>query len=199
MRYLSSKSVIAVALIVALVAIGLACGEAATPTPAPAPTAAPASQPTPTSGLPAATSTAAPQSVVATATAAPQPAATATTAPGLPSPTPAPVSTSTPVPNRPPTADFTFDPLEVPPGDNYTTEYVFTATASDPDDDSLTYQWQFTGGNPNTATGHVVSSFFPGLGDYGITLTVSDGRGGEVTIQKTLPLGTGETSGGGLY
>ena len=89
--------------------------------------------------------------------------------------------------------------MEVPPGDNYTTEFVFTATASDPDGDSLTYQWQFTGGNPNTATGQVAVTFFPGLGDYGITLVVSDGKGGEVTVQKTLPLGTGNTSGGGLY
>ena len=103
------------------------------------------------------------------------------------------------MPNSAPTADFTFDPLEVPPGDNYTTEYVFTATASNPDGDSLTYQRQFTGGDPNTATGQVVSSFFPGIADYGITLVVSDGKGGEVTVQKTLPLGTGDTSGGGLY
>ncbi|MCH7997329.1 MAG: hypothetical protein IIB11_06100 [Chloroflexi bacterium] len=62
------------------------------------------------------------------------------------------------MPNRPPTAGFTFNPLEVPPGDNYTTEFVFTATASDPDGDPLTYQWQFTGGNPNTATGQVAAS-----------------------------------------
>ncbi|MCH8088476.1 MAG: PKD domain-containing protein [Chloroflexi bacterium] len=116
-----------------------------------------------------------------------------------PTTAPQPTPTAEPVANRPPTADFTFDPLEVPPGDNYTTEFVFTATASDPDDDPLTYQWQFTGGDPNTATGQVVSSFFPGIDDYWITLTVSDGRGEEVTVQKILLLGTGETSGGGLY
>lgn len=178
------KSVIAVVLIVALVAVGLACGEGAMPTPASAPTA-----------------TSAPQPTAVAPTAAPQPAATAVAAPDVPSPTtaPAPTPTSTPVPNRPPTADFTVDPDSVPPGDNYTTVYVFTATASDSDGDSLTYQWQFTGGNPNTATGQVVYIFFPGIADYGITLTVSDGKGGDVTVQKTLPLGAGETSGGGLY
>jgi hypothetical protein len=41
MRYLSSKSVIAAALIVALAAIGLACGEGATPTPASNPSSSP--------------------------------------------------------------------------------------------------------------------------------------------------------------
>ncbi|MEE9248131.1 MAG: PKD domain-containing protein [Dehalococcoidia bacterium] len=116
-----------------------------------------------------------------------------------PTPAPQPTPTAEPVANRDPTADFTVDPSAVSPGDNYTTEFVFTATASDPDGDPLTYQWQFTGGDPNTATGQVVSSFFPGIADYGITLTVSDGRGGEVTVQKTLPLGQAETSGGGLY
>ena len=103
------------------------------------------------------------------------------------------------MPNRPPTADFTFDPSELPRGDNFTTEIVVTATASDPDGNPLTYQWLFTGGNPNTATGQVVSSFFQGIDDYWITLTVTDGRGGEVTVQKILLLGEADTSGGGLY
>lgn len=100
--------------------------------------------------------------------------------------------------NNPPTADFTSDPTEVPPGDNYTTVFTFTATASDPDGDPLTYEWQFTGGDPPTATGQVVTTTFPGVADYGITLTVSDGKGGEVTVNKTLPLGEGGSS-GGLY
>ncbi|MFQ5874835.1 MAG: PKD domain-containing protein [Dehalococcoidia bacterium] len=121
----------------------------------------------------------------------PTPTRPTATSPPAPTSTPVPQPTPTPEPveNNPPTADFTWDPPEVPQGDNYTTIFTFTATASDPDGDPLTYEWRFTGGRPSTATGPVVTTTFPGRAPYAVTLTVSDGRGGEVTVSNTVPLG----------
>ena len=104
----------------------------------------------------------------------------------------APAATATPLPtppaNRPPTADFTFQPEGVARGDNNQTVVTFTATASDPDGDPLTFEWRFTLGTPPSATGQVATTTFPGLLPYTVTLTVSDGRGGTVTVEKTVPL-----------
>ena len=98
--------------------------------------------------------------------------------------------TAPPAPeNQAPTADFTFDPEAVPRGDNNQTIVTFTATASDPDGDPLTFEWEFFRGTPATAEGQVVTTTFPGAAPYRVTLTVSDGQGGTVTVQKTVPLG----------
>ncbi|KAA1245647.1 PKD domain-containing protein [Aquimarina sp. RZ0] len=48
------------------------------------------------------------------------------------------------------------------------------AGSSDPNNDALTYSWDF--GNGNTATGITASQEFTEAGDFEITLTVSDGR-----------------------
>ncbi|MCH8086325.1 MAG: PKD domain-containing protein [Chloroflexi bacterium] len=93
--------------------------------------------------------------------------------------------------NRSPTADFIWHPDAVPEGDNYQTMFTFSASASDPDGDPLTYEWQFTGGRPPTATGELVNTTFPGIAPYLITLTVSDGRGGETVVVHTVPLTAG--------
>ncbi len=108
-------------------------------------------------------------------------------------PTPSPTSppaTPTPTPeNRAPIADFTFEPDSVPRGDADRTIVTFTATASDPDGDPLTFEWAISRGTPATATGQIVTATFPGEHSYPVTLTVSDGRGGTVTVQKIVPLG----------
>ena len=107
--------------------------------------------------------------------------------------TPPPTDTSVPptdVPtaNRDPEAEFVWHPDVVPAGDNYRTPYSFMAMASDPDGDELTYEWAFTGARPPTATGEAVTTYFPGIADYEVTLTVTDGRGGEAVVTHTVPL-----------
>ena len=174
-RFLSHKVYLALAGLAVLTLFILACGDDATPTPTQVPTATPTLAPgvTPTA---TSTPTATPVS--------PRPTATATRVPPTATPTPTP----TPAANRPPTADFTFQPEGVARGDNNQTVITFTATASDPDGDPLTFEWRFTLGTPPSATGQVATTTFPGLLPYTVTLTVSDGRGGTVTVEKTVPL-----------
>ncbi len=100
-----------------------------------------------------------------------------------------PTPTPTPQTNRPPTADFTFDPPAVARGANNQTVVTYTATASDPDGDPLTFEWVISRGTPATATGEIVTATFPGEHPYPVTLTVSDGLGGTVTVTKIVPLG----------
>ena len=54
-------------------------------------------------------------------------------------------------------------------------------TASDPDEDELNYTWSASGGNI-TGEGPVVTWVSPNaFGEYTITVTVNDGRGGQAT------------------
>jgi len=59
-------------------------------------------------------------------------------------------------------------------------------TASDPDGDELSYNWSASGGEINGA-GATVTWTVPDLeGFYNVTVTVTDGRGGEVMKQVTI-------------
>jgi outer membrane protein OmpA-like peptidoglycan-associated protein/opacity protein-like surface antigen len=81
----------------------------------------------------------------------------------------------TPRPNRPPTMSCSADPSSVHPGDHV----HVVATASDPDNDPLTFAWQSTGGQV-TGTGADVQVDTTGVaaGSYSVTGRVDDGRGG---------------------
>ena len=61
----------------------------------------------------------------------------------------------------------------------------FSADATDPGDDTLTYTWDFGDGS-EPVTGRDVSHLFTDNGDYTITLTVSDEDGGSTTSQTTI-------------
>jgi hypothetical protein len=66
-------------------------------------------------------------------------------------------------------------------------EYTFSAAASDPDGDSLSYYWSVSGGsiaNPNT---NPVKWTMPAnAGNYDITVTVDDGNGGQAEKTETV-------------
>ena len=66
-----------------------------------------------------------------------------------------------------------------------------TCTASDADDDELTYEWSTSGGNI-TGTGAAVTWTAPEeVGTYNITVVVTDGHGGEDTELIYLSAATG--------
>lgn len=81
--------------------------------------------------------------------------------------------------NNPPTACF---PAPTVSGRNVT---VNGSCSSDPDNDALTYSWAW--GDGGTGTGQSASRQYacPG-GTYTITLTVSDGRGGQGSTQRSV-------------
>ena len=61
---------------------------------------------------------------------------------------------------------------------------TFTASATDPDGDTLTYQINF--GDGNSSNGNNVTHAYTQAGQYTATLTVSDGNGGISTKQLTV-------------
>jgi serine protease len=83
----------------------------------------------------------------------------------------------TPPENNPPVASFTYQCTDL--------SCSFDASASsDPDGDSLTYSWDF--GDGNTGSGVAPSHTYGEGGDYTVSLTVSDGKGGSDTTSQTV-------------
>ena len=68
--------------------------------------------------------------------------------------------------------------------------YDVTASATDPDGDSLTYKWTVSGGAINNDAANPMKWTTPNAaGDYTITVKVTDGKGGEATKSKTVGVG----------
>lgn len=72
---------------------------------------------------------------------------------------------------------------------------TFTATASDPDGDPLAFNWQHFGGgtqivSPNS---NVITRQFTSAGTYIVTCTVSDMKGGTVTRNQLITVGSATT------
>ena len=93
-----------------------------------------------------------------------------------------------PPPNRPPTVSVVVNPTTVFAGSN--DSVTGTATAADPDNDTLTYKWTATGGTIE-GTGAEVHWNTSGLaeGTYTITVTVDDGHAGTATASADLKIG----------
>jgi outer membrane protein OmpA-like peptidoglycan-associated protein len=90
-----------------------------------------------------------------------------------------------PRPNRPPTMSCSADRNSALPGE----AVQITATASDPDDDPLTYSWNSSGGEVR-GTGASAKFDTHGLkaGRYSVTGHVDDGRGGTADCQLAIEL-----------
>jgi PKD repeat protein len=82
--------------------------------------------------------------------------------------------------NRPPTASISG------PTEGLTNESLaFSAVASDPDNDPLTYAWDFEDG---VGDGAAVTHAWPLAGKYTVRLTVTDGRGGVATANQQVSI-----------
>jgi hypothetical protein len=68
--------------------------------------------------------------------------------------------------------------------------YDVTASAADPDGDSLTYEWTVSGGTINNNAANPMKWTTPNAaGDYTIQVKITDGNGGEATKSKTVNVG----------
>lgn len=102
------------------------------------------------------------------------------------------VTTSEPEPppateNRPPViSDIVFAHELLRTGKPYTV----TAQVSDPDGDTLTYQWSVTGGTVPNLNVNPISWTTPNIpGDPQLSVVVRDGKGGEAVLSKQVPVG----------
>ena len=88
--------------------------------------------------------------------------------------------------NRPPTVTASCDPCEVPRGEVALT--ALTAMASDPDGDSLTYDWSAPAGRFSEATDAATTRWTAPdkIGPVTIRVDVSDGHGGTASAGVTV-------------
>jgi hypothetical protein len=114
--------------------------------------------------------------------------------PAAPSPTPTPtIPVAPPVLNAPPrinsmTANPSFGVASL-------TAFAMTASATDPEGDPVTYEWEL--GDGSRATGAASGKTYLTGGAVTITLTVSDGRGGSATDRRTITVGSLDGNWGG--
>ncbi|MCF6258044.1 MAG: multicopper oxidase domain-containing protein [Gammaproteobacteria bacterium] len=62
---------------------------------------------------------------------------------------------------------------------------VFSSTVTDPEDDSISYAWDFQGGTPATSNSSSVTVNYANAGTFPVSLVVSDGNSNSVTIPAT--------------
>jgi chitodextrinase len=90
-----------------------------------------------------------------------------------------------PLPNRQPASSIGVTPEGAAIAG--VTAMQFEAVASDPDGDSLTYDWSF--GDGGRASGRVATHVFPQVGEADVTLSVSDGHTAAVVTRRTVTVG----------
>ncbi|MEQ1858583.1 MAG: Calx-beta domain-containing protein [Chthoniobacteraceae bacterium] len=93
--------------------------------------------------------------------------------------------------NQPPTMSLAASAEVIPLNGTVT----FTATANDPDSDPLAFNWQHFGGgtqivSPNS---NVITRQFTAAGTFIVTCTASDMKGGTVTRNKLITVGSAAT------
>src|SRR3989338_157189 len=91
------------------------------------------------------------------------------------------VSKTAQVVNGVPTANFSITPSN---GDRTISFSFDGASSSDPDNDSLSYAWDF--GDNATGSGQAATHQFGAPGNYSVRLTVTDSQGGSNSLTKTL-------------
>jgi peptidoglycan-associated lipoprotein len=99
---------------------------------------------------------------------------------------PAPAA-PTPAPNRPPTFNGAIqaNPPVLEPGQTTT----LSAPATDPDGDTITYTWSAPAGTFSSQNGmNTTWTAPPQEGNYPLTVTANDGRGGTATNSITIPV-----------
>lgn len=87
-----------------------------------------------------------------------------------------------------PTADFSYAPMMVNVGD----EVTFTDKSSDSDGEIVSRKWTFPDGSTSTAASP--SYTFTAQGMFRVTLTVTDDRGGESSVTKSINVREGDVS-----
>ena len=73
-------------------------------------------------------------------------------------------------------------------GNHFTgVEYDFSAVATDPDGDTLSYSWSVEGGSLNSSSGNPIKWTMPDTaGNYDITVEVDDGNGGTAIFTESV-------------
>jgi hypothetical protein len=90
--------------------------------------------------------------------------------------------------NLPPAVSASATPLTAGTGQTIT----FAATASDPNGDTLAYAWDFGDGDYSVDNSPVTTRSFSGAGEYNVSVTVSDLKGG--TARDTVIVRVGNPS-----
>lgn len=101
-----------------------------------------------------------------------------------PGPTPNPTPNPTPTNRAPSITSMSFTPSF---GIQQLTTFSFSASASDPDGDSVSYAWDISGFTFSNSSGNV---FFTSGGTGTARLTVSDGKGLSSTDTRTVIVGS---------
>jgi PKD repeat protein len=68
------------------------------------------------------------------------------------------------------------------------TSFAMTAAGTDPDGDTVTFEWEL--GDGTRATGAALAKTYLTAGAATVTLTATDGRGGSATDRRTVTIGS---------